>query len=250
MRDDPMLSYVLPVHDDEGVLAPNVGVLVDRLAQRVGSEVLLVENGSRDGSWEVAQGLGGAPRGVRVVPLREERAGLGYAYARGLSELVTRHGPSKTRWAVLTGTDLPFAFTDLDAALPLLEGGASRAVAGSKAHPKSEAWAGSRRFVMSVTYRLARRLALGMSLRDSQGSFFLRLDLVAEIAPHVAARDFFYTTELAYLVESAGERIAEVPVILEAHQRTPTTSTVRPFRDASRMLKQLVELRWRTARRG
>jgi dolichyl-phosphate beta-glucosyltransferase len=247
MPDALSLSYVLPVHNDEDVLASNVAVLVERLARTRDAEIVLVENGSRDRSWEACEALAGKREGVHVLAYREANAGLGYAYARGLSELAKRHGPDRTRWTVLTGTDLPFAFSDLDQALPLLHDGATRAIAGSKAHPDSLAWAGPRRFAMSVSYRFARRVVLGMKVRDSQGSFVLRLDLVHDIAPLVQSRDFFYTTELAYLIEAAGERIVEVPVVLEAHQLTPTNSTVRPLKDASRMLKQLVALRRRAA---
>ena len=205
-----------------------------------------MENGSRNRSWEACEALSGVHKGVHVLAYREGNAGLGYAYARGLAEVVKRHGPAKTRWTVLTGTNLPFAFSDLDRALSVIHGGSTRAIAGSKAHPDSQAWAGSRRFVMSIGYRLARRAVLGMHLRDSQGSFVLRLDLVDEVASRVQSRDFFFTTELAFLIEAAGERMVEVPVVLEAHQLTPTNSTVRPLRDASRMLKQLAALRRRT----
>ncbi len=248
MPEPRAFSYVLPVHNDADVLADNVRVLVERLSKTTAAEIVLVENGSRDRSWDVCASLGGVHDGVHVLPFREDRAGIGFAYARGLRELVARHGAAASRWAVLTGTDLPFAFTDLDRAQARLERGEVRALAGSKGHPESRAWAGARRFAMSVSYRLARRTVLRMKLRDSQGSFLLRLDLVDEVASKVEARDFFFTTELAYLIELAGEEIVEVPVVLEAHQLATGASTVRPLRDASRMLKQLVDLRRRSSK--
>ena len=82
MPDDVVLSYVLPVHNDEDVLASNVGVLVDRLAQTRDAEIVLVENGSRDRSWEAAEALGGVRSGVTVLPFREENAGLGPGMGR------------------------------------------------------------------------------------------------------------------------------------------------------------------------
>lgn len=241
---EPVFSFVLPVHDDEDIVAPNVEMLTARLAEAPGSDVFLIENGSRDGSWPACEALRGTRHGVGVVPHREARAGLGYAYARGVDEVLALHGPSTSRWAVLTATDLPFAFTDLERALPYLKRGV-RAVAGSKAHPASQAWAGAQRYVMSVAYRRARRAILGMKIGDSQGSFFIRLDLLAATAPRVRSRDFFYTTELAYLIEREGETVTEVPVVLEQHQLVLANSSVRPLTHASRMLRQLVELRRR-----
>ena len=107
MNDPVTLSYVLPVHNDADVLAANVEVLVERLAKTTDAEIVLVENGSRDWSWEACEALSGVHKGVHVLAYREGNAGLGYAYARGLAEVVKRHGPAKTRWTVLTGTDFP-----------------------------------------------------------------------------------------------------------------------------------------------
>lgn len=243
-RTEPQLSFVLPVHNNEDIVEPNVETLSARLERLPGSDIFLVENGSRDESWAACEAVRGVRHGVDVRPYREAQAGLGYAYARGIDELLALHGPSTSRWAALTATDLPFAFTDLDLGLPHMARGA-RAIAGSKAHPASQAWAGARRYVMSVAYRNARRAILGMKIGDSQGSFFIRLDLLAATAPHVRSRDFFYTTELAYLIEREGELAVEVPVVLEQHQLVAANSSVRPFTHASRMLKQLVELRRR-----
>lgn len=240
------LSFILPVHNNEDIIEPNVAMLAARLGLPGGrttdSDIILVENGSRDASWAVSERAAGSRHGIDVVALREPQAGLGHAYARGIASALDRHGPSTSRWAVLTATDLPFAFTDLDGALPHMERGA-RAIAGSKAHPESRAWAGAQRFAMSVVYRQARRAILGMKIGDSQGSFFVRLDLLAFTAPRVRSRDFFYTTELAYLIEREGERFAEVPVVLEAHQLVAANSSVRPLKHATRMLQQLAQLR-------
>jgi glycosyltransferase involved in cell wall biosynthesis len=246
---EPLLSFVLPVHNNADIVEPNVETLSARLARAPGSDIFLVENGSRDASWDACEAVRGTRHGVEVRPYRESQAGLGYAYARGIDELLAVHGPSTSRWAVLTATDLPFAFTDLDRALPYMKRGV-RAIAGSKAHAASQAWAGAQRYVMSIAYRNARRAILGMSIGDSQGSFFLRLDLLAATAPFVRARDFFYTTELAYLIEREGEVVTEVPVVLEQHQLVPANSSVRPLTHASRMLKQLVELRRRVPGRA
>jgi glycosyltransferase involved in cell wall biosynthesis len=248
----PELSWVLPVHNNETIIEPHVEILASRLEKmaQAGSsqEILLVENGSSDKSWAVAEAMRGRRHGVKVRAFREPEAGLGYAYARGIQEVLARHGESTTRWAVLTATDLPFAFTDLDGALPLMERDV-RAIAGSKAHVDSKAWAGKQRYVMSVAYRTARRALLGMDIGDSQGSFFIRLDLLARTAPRVKARDFFYTTELAYLIEQAGAHVVEVPVVLEEHQLVAANSSVRPLKHASRMLKQMWELRGNKRRR-
>jgi dolichyl-phosphate beta-glucosyltransferase len=238
------LSYVVPVHNEERILASSVNRLVERLEAFPGSQVLLVENGSRDGSWALAGQLAGGTRGGRVRAFREAQAGIGYAYHRGLSELgcAGRQGADAGRadehWAVLTAADLPFDFTDLDQALPHLRGGA-RLLIGSKAHPDSRLQIGLQRRLASRAYRLARRLVLGMKCGDSQGSVFIRADLAAALVPRIQSRDFFYSTELIFLAERAGERVLEVPVVLAPSLRG---STVRPLRDGLVMGRQLFRL--------
>ena len=243
------LSYVLPVHNDEATLGANVARLVEHLRQYPGSEILLVENGSSDESWRVCQELAATQGSVPVLAFREPRAGIGFAYARALAELETRHGADPARWAVLTGSDLPWGFSDLDSAAPLLGEGPSKApvVIGSKAHPDSVAFRGHLRQGMSVGFRLLRRLIVGMRTGDSQGSIFLRLDVALPLAARIQSRDFFYTTELVYYAEALPDGVVEVPAVIEASQLVRGATSVRAIADSRAMFRQLIALR---ARRG
>jgi dolichyl-phosphate beta-glucosyltransferase len=241
------LSYIVPVHNEEKILESNLARLVDRLADLPGSEVLLVENGSHDGSWALARRLAGSRRGVRVRSLQEPLAGIGHGYHRGLSEL-DREANRTEHWAVLTAADLPFDFSDLEQALPHLgDTSGPRVLIGSKAHPASRLQMNLERRLASFAYRCARRLLLGMKCRDSQGSVFIRADLASELVPLVCSRDFFYSTELIFLAERAGERVLEVPVVLAPAQRG---STVRPVRDGLTMGLKLVRLAVGSGRAG
>ena len=239
------LSWVLPVHNDEATIAANVARLAAHTKTWPDSDILLVENGSRDASWARCEELGGERDGVVVRPFREPNAGIGFAYARGLAELEALHGTSTERWAVLTGSDLPWGFSDLDSALPLMTDGRAPVLIGSKAHPRSQAFGGYKRLAMSIAFRVLRRAILGMRTGDSQGSFFIRLDVAAPLAHRIQSRDFFYTTELVYYAESLPDGVIEVPAIIEPSQLVGH-STVRPLKHGSAMLRQLVQLRRRS----
>jgi glycosyltransferase involved in cell wall biosynthesis len=238
----PALSWVLPVHNDEARIAANVARLAAHTRQFGGSDILLIENGSSDRSWERCRELDGVRDGVPVRAFREPNAGIGFAYARGLAEIEALHGTSVDRWAVLTGSDLPWGFTDLDSALPLMQTGRAPVIIGSKAHPDSKAFRGWKRQTMSVAFRVARRLMVGIRTGDSQGSFFIRLDVAAPLAHRIVSRDFFYTTELVYYAEALPDGVVEVPAVLEPSQLVDV-STVRPLKHGTAMLWQLVELR-------
>lgn len=239
------LSYVLPVHNDEASIEANVDRLASHIKRWKHSEIVLVENGSKDASWDACKKLDGAIQGVRVLAYREPNAGIGFAYARGLAELEKLHGTDKERWAVLTGSDLPWGFTDLDSALPLMGGKRAPVIVGSKAHPKSVAFAGYKRFAMSITFRALRRAIVGMKTGDSQGSFFLRLDVAVPVAHLVRSRDFFYSTEMVFYAERLEDGVIEVPAVIEPSQLVAGTTSVRAWKHGTAMLKQLVDLRRR-----
>ena len=242
------LSYVLPVHNDEHQLRANVARLAEHLRQYHGSEILLVENGSQDESWRECERLAGVQDDVPVHVFREQSAGIGFAYARGLAELEKMHGPDATRWAVLTGSDLPWGFSDLDSAKTLIAAGGAPIIIGSKAHPDSVAFRGWKRHGMSFAFRVLRRVIVGMTTGDSQGSFFVRLDVAVPLARRIMSRDFFYTTELVYLAEGSQDGVVEVPAVIEPSQLEAGGTSVRAFEHGMSMLKQLVALRSRPRR--
>ena len=243
-------DYALPVHNEEAVLAGNVLRLVHRLAELPGSRVLLVENGSRDNSWQLCQQLAqqAADTGaaVPVLAFRELAAGIGHAYHRGLQESLAGKAGDRDRYVVLTAADLPFGFTDLDG---VLAGSHDRAVAqvwiGSKAHAQSVVAVDTERRLATRAYRVARRLILGMRTADSQGTVFVPLSVAEAIVPQVHARGFFYSTEFIHFVEKAQVPVVELPVVLEASRRA---STVQPLKHGAVMAAQLLELRTRSFR--
>jgi glycosyltransferase involved in cell wall biosynthesis len=239
------LSYVLPVHNDEKTLRTNVARLAEHLRQYRGSEILLVENGSSDASWSVCEELAGICDDVPVKVFREPSAGIGFAYARALTDLESRHGADPGRWAVLTGSDLPWGFSDLDSAKLLLASGKAPVIIGSKAHPDSVAFRGWTRLGMSYAFRLLRRAIVGMRTGDSQGSIFVRLDVAVPLSHRIQSRDFFYTTELVYYAEALADGVVEIPATLEPSQLVRGATSVRAFTHGKAMLAQLVALRAR-----
>lgn len=243
------LAYVVPVHDEQQLLEQNLGRIAERLADHPSARVIVVENGSTDASWEIACRFAEVERRVEVLAFREPVAGLGHAYDRALRELEALPVPAGYEaWVLLGAADLPFGFTDLDAALEAIgEPDCPPLLLGSKAHPESRLHVSSKRRAASVAYRWLRRALLGMRVGDCQGSTIVRADLASFLRPFVRSRDYFYTTELVFFAERVlGLEVRELPVSLAPDERKSTVSLVR---DGMRMGLSLVELR-RRARRG
>jgi glycosyltransferase involved in cell wall biosynthesis len=236
-RRQPTLCYVVPVHNQEGVLATSVETMVERLSRHPGSEVILVENGSTDGSADLVERQARLYEAgpVRVVASTSEK-GLGCAWRRGM-ELAAAD------LIVLTAADLPFGFTDLDATLALDPRPAL--VLGSKAHPMSQVSRTMSRRIMSLGFRGLRMALLGMTVGDSQGTLLMTRELARATLPDLRSPDFFIGTEIAAVAAARGVGSVEVPIRL---LRRDARSTVSPVRDSLRMALETWRLRARLRR--
>lgn len=251
MNSKPLqIAYIVPVHNDETSIHHCFDLLNDRLKSLPKAFAVFVENGSRDNSYAVAQALAKESQ-ISAHVFTEKNAGIGYAYDRGMREALKLWDGTTDLWLILTASDLPFGFSDLNgflswykSHLPHHRLPTSMAM-GSKGNPNSVIRNPVSRKVMTGIYRAARRLMLGMKTKDSQGSVFLRASLAKELLPLVVSRNFFYSTELVYFGEKAGNNVEELAVKVAAEIRP---STVRPIKDGTKMFLQILELKKREQR--
>ena len=234
MRSGPSVSYILPVHNEEKILRSTVAALLERLSTSPGSEVIMVENGSTDSSPALVRRLEAELGGGIVAVLAATSAkGFGNALRRGMElaggDLV-----------MLTAADLPFGFSDLDAALELHD--RPPVVVGSKGHAQSVVAASLLRRVMSFGFRLLRHAALGLRVRDSQGTILVERGLLATLRPSLESDDYLLSTELITLAARKGAAVVEVPVVYDAPR---SDSRIRPVRDSLRMAAGILALRRR-----
>jgi glycosyltransferase involved in cell wall biosynthesis len=173
--------------------------------------VIIVENGSTDGTYELCRRLihqrtGHQPR----FWLLRSGKGMGNALRAGSKA-------SQGEYILLTADDLPFGFDDLDAFDRLRNAGAAPVVMiGSKAHPDSHIERGALRTMLTFGFGILRRLILGMRTGDPQGTVIVNGKLLRTIAPTLREDGFLFTTELIYRVERMGLRPVEVAVKLSA----------------------------------
>lgn len=156
---DPLsLSIVLPCHDEE----PNVARVV-RAAVGVGRrvaadlEVIVVDDGSRDATGEVARAVARELPEVRVVTNATCR-GYGGALARGF------RAAQKT-WVFYTDGDGQFDLEELPAAIALLA--RHDVVSGYRAHRQD----GAVRGVNGRLWTALTNATLGLGLRDVNCAF-------------------------------------------------------------------------------
>jgi glycosyltransferase involved in cell wall biosynthesis len=227
---EPELTVVIPVYNSGPVLAPAIQQW-RRYLQTGCTEIIIVENGSTDDSYRTAVENAVDTPHARFKVLQSEK-GMGNALRTGIAA-------STGRRVLLTADDLPFGFTDLEAADSLPE--KPLLVIGSKAHPGSFASRGALRGLSTGGFKAARRLILGSRVGDSQGT--MNVDGVWLRSMHSKFDDpgFLFSTQIVLAAELQQQSIVEVPVTLSAEQGEKQTSV--QFSDVVKMGLGLLRLR-------
>jgi len=229
---EPTFSYVIPVHNQVADLRRTVRLLVERLAHLPGSEVILVENGSSDGSGPLCLSLAATFDGDDVaVRVTTSAKGLGFAWRRGMAI-------ARGETIVLTAADLPFGFTDLDGYLGLDPRPAL--VMGSKSHSDSQVETSLLRRALSGGFGLLRAGLVGVDV-DTQGTVLIRRTLAQALLSRLRSGDFLIGAEINCWAIREGITPVEIPVVYTASGR----STVSPLRDSTQMAVGLFALRRR-----
>ncbi len=202
MRPDVLV--VLPTYNESANLE---AIVVAIRAQ--GASVLVVDDGSPDGTGELADVIAAADDGVEVLH-RTTKEGLGPAYAAGFARALTVGAE------VICEMDADFSHDP--AALPALvsaiDAGAGLAI-GSRYVPggATEGWPFHRRWLSRGGNVYARAL-LGSSVRDMTAGFrAFRADVLAGLQPdRCEASGYGFQIEMAWRAGIAGVTITEVPI--------------------------------------
>jgi hypothetical protein len=219
---------VLPVHDEAATLAGVIG----RVPPAVGGrpvEVIVVDDGSKDASADVALAAG-----AKVVA-HEGNLGLGAALRTGLEE-ARRMGPFAVAFLDADGEYDP---AELPALLAPITKGQADYVVGSRFRGTIESMPRHRRFgnllLTAITSVMARR-----RLTDGQSGF--RALNHAALAHASIAHDYNYAQVLTLALLRKGFRYAEVPI------RYRRRSHGRSFVKIGRYLVRVLPAMARTAR--
>ena len=203
--DVDRVLVVVPTYNERD----NVEWIVRRLrAANPAVDVLVVDDGSPDGTGELADALAAADPQVTVLH-RSEKAGLGAAYLHGFRVALDR-GYDVVGEMDADGSHQPEQLPALLAALrhaDLVIG--SRWVAGGSVVN----WPLSRR-VLSVGGNVYARLLLGLPLRDVTAGYrlFRRTTLQSIDLDSVESAGYIFQADLAFRTHRAGLRVVEVPI--------------------------------------
>ena len=211
----PPLGQVLvivPTYDEAENLAP----IAARLRAAVPAvHLLVVDDGSPDGTGAIADGLAASDDHVHVLH-RSVKAGLGAAYIAGFG-WAREHGYDVVVEMDADGSHSPEQLPRLLAALEHAD-----VVLGSRWVPGGEVvnWPRSRE-VLSRGGNAYTRVMLGLPLRDATGGYRAYRRAVLDGLPlhQVASQGYCFQVDLAWQAWRAGHEVVEVPITFVERER-------------------------------
>lgn len=201
-----LVDVMIPVLNEAHVLATSVAEVRSFLTAHASWRwrIVIIDNGSHDGTDRVAESLVQQHADVRFVQLPQR--GRGRALRRAWTQ---------------SDADI-MAYTDVDlstelAALPKLVHGITHEGydigTGSRLLPESRTRRSLKREVISRIYNLIVKLVLGTSFSDAQCGFkVVSRAVVRDVVPQIEDEAWFFDTELLAISERQGYRIKDLAV--------------------------------------
>ena len=220
----PGAWLILPTYNEaENIEALVRAALVQLESTGIGHTILVVDDGSPDGTGLIAERLSGELEPVRVLH-RPRKDGLGRAYLAGFA-LALEAGAE-----LVLEMDSDFSHDPADLPRLIAAADAADLVLGSRYVPGGGVteW-GSVRRLLSRGGSAYARILLGVPVRDLTGGFkcFHRRVLEAIDLEDVHADGYGFQIELTYKAVRAGFSVTEVPILFRERRVGSSKMTMR-----------------------
>jgi glycosyltransferase involved in cell wall biosynthesis len=234
----PFLSIIIPAFNEERRLPLTLEQAFNFLqAQPYSYEVLVVENGSSDGTYQVAQGFAATHPLFRV--LRAPARGKGLAVKQGMLE-------ARGAYLFMCDADLSMPIVEVNRFLPPALPDFDVAIASREATGAVRYGEPFYRHLGGRVINLVIRLLALPGLQDTQCGFKCFRSAVAEdLFRRQTLVGWSFDVEILYIARLRGYRIIEMPI----PWYFKAESKLSVFRDAIKMGLDILAVR-RNARRG
>ena len=222
-RDAPLVSVVIPCLNESASIERCVQTALEAV-ERTGltGEVVVADNGSDDGSAELAANAGG-----RVV--HEPRKGYGSAYLAGFEA-------ARGKYIVMADADLTYDFNEIPRFVALLEDGAELVMGDRMANIQPGAMPWLHRYVGNPVLTGILNLFFHTGVRDAHcGMRGLRRDVLPRLDLRTTGMEF--ASEM--VIRAAKEHLDIRQIPIEYHPREGE-SKLSSFRDGWRHLRFLL----------
>ena len=212
-RQIDSLSVFLPCYNEEANLEKTYKNVKGNLERNVSRhEIIIVDDGSRDKTGEIADRIAKKDRSVKVIHHRPNR-GYGAAFKSGLYS-------ARYRFISFTDADGQFNFQDIYKLIDTQKKTKADLVIGyylGRKVPFYRKWGSS-------VWQLAVFLLFGLKVKDIDCGFkLIKKEVVAKIPPLEAERGPFISSEFLIKAKAQGFKIVEVGVRHYARQEGEAT---------------------------
>lgn len=233
----PFLSLIVPAYNEAARLPHTLPMIMAFAeAQPFPIEVLVVDNASSDGTREIAERIAATAPGLRV--LHEQIRGKGAAVRAGALA-------AAGEWIFFADADLSMPIAEVERFLPERTGNADIAIASREALGAVRYDEPELRHLMGRVFNLWVRMVAVPGVADTQCGFkCFRRAAARDLFARQTVTDWTFDVELLFLARRRGYRIFEVPI----HWTYKPNSRVNPLRDALKMARGVLRIRWNAMR--
>jgi len=197
-----MISFIIPIHNEEKILQENLEKISDYL-NSLGKEfeIVLIENGSTDNTLAITNEISRKDKRVKALSIHQKD--LGKALRKGI---LSASGELLIWYPI----DLSVAFDYIPESLREIED--YDIIVGSKEHRKSSVTRSGTRKFLSIIYNSFVDLLFNLGISDTQCVKTFKAESTKSIIEKTTSGGIVWEVEFLYLAKKADLRMKEVPV--------------------------------------
>ena len=234
---NPFLSIIIPAYNEAQRLPDTLEKIhTFLLKQSYSAEIIVVENGSTDDTYTIAQGLQKQIKNLIVI--HETQRGKGWAVKRGILE-------AGGEYRFICDADLSMPIEELPHFLPPEQQDEAIAIASREAPGAKRYHEPEYRHLIGRAFNWLVRVLLLPGLNDTQCGFkCFRADAAERVFPLVTITGWTFDAEALFIARRLGYSIREIPIPWYYHAH----SNIKVLRDSLQMGTDLLKIRWNALR--
>lgn len=246
--NNPLVSVVIPAFNEERRLPQTLTRVHTYLAQQnYPTELIIVDDGSSDGTAQVVEAFARAHPSVRLI--KNDHRGKGFTVRTGM---LAAHG----HIVLFSDADLSTPIEDLEKLLPWFERGYDVVIGSREGAGAQRVQEPFYRHMMGRVFNFIVQWLTVRGIEDTQCGFKAFRD---DVAHDVFSRMLLYgadsktvrgsmvtafDVEVLFIAYKSGYRIKEIPV----RWRYGTETKVNPLKDSVRNFRDVLAVRWNDMR--
>ncbi len=232
---EPAYSIVIPAYNEGARLGATLEkVLAYVHAQAWDAEVIVVNDGSRDNTANVARSFAAKEPALRLVE-NPGNCGKGYSVRHGMLN-------ARGRIVLFSDADLSSPIEEAPKLFQALEQGADIAIGSRWLRAETQTQRQPlHRQVFGRIFNLLLRITLGLKFKDTQCGFkAFKQPAVQAIFPLQKIERWGFDPEILFLARKYNFKVQEIPVAWGHSGGT----RIHPLVDGSRMFMEMLRIRW------